>query len=118
MRSLIILLSLAPFAWASDPAQLHVDLIDGKSLAFSIENDYGQPVTGYKVAVSFGENDGCSVTARVTREADLHPSARCGLPTDIKTGKVTNSEWKARIVYVEFADGMRWAPSQMTYRGK
>jgi hypothetical protein len=108
MRGLPLLLLFAPVAFASDPASLHVDLINGKYLSFTLENHYQEPVTKFEVAANFGENLGCSIAVDVKRREDLHPQGTCGLPIDMKTRRVIETNWKARIVYVEFADGMRW----------
>ena len=108
MRGLPLFLLFAPVAFASDPASLHVDLINGKYLSFTLENHYQEPVTKFEVAANFGENLGCSIAVDVKRREDLHPQGICGLPIDMKTKRVIETNWKARIVYVEFADGMRW----------
>jgi hypothetical protein len=114
MRGLLFCLLLAPFAVMADPATLQVALRDGKYLSFRLENHYQSPVTKFEVTTAFGEQGhfDCGIVAEVKRPEDLHPAATCGLPVDGKTGKVTDSRWKARIVYVEFADGMRWIPRQ------
>lgn len=111
MRGLPLLLLFVPMAFASDPASLHVDLIKGKYLSFKLENHYQEPVTKFEVAAEFGANLGCSITVDVKRREDLHPPATCSLPTNPDTERIADTNWKARIVYVEFADGMRWTPA-------
>jgi hypothetical protein len=62
------------------------------------------------VAVAFGSNLGCTLEVEVKHASDLHPGASCGLSTDAGTVQAAEPNWKARIVYVEFTDGMRWTP--------
>ncbi len=100
-------------AFASDPATLHIEVVDGKALSFQLENNYQSPVTKFQVAAtSSGGSLSCSITAEVKRPEDLHPPGTCGFVTKTKAGEVMDTNWKARIVYVEFADGMRWTPKQ------
>jgi hypothetical protein len=99
--------------WAADPATLHVDVGDGKTLRFRLENNYQAPVTEFQAAAtSAGSALGCTVTATVKHPEDLHPPATCGFTTRTPAGTVPDVGWKARLVYVEFADGMRWTPKQ------
>lgn len=102
------------FPLAADPVTLHVDLIDGRFLSFQLPSHYETPVTKFEVAADFRDHHelGCGLTVEVKRPEDLHPSATCSLPADPKTGEVSSMSWKPRIVYVEFADGMRWTPKR------
>ena len=92
---------------AADPAVLHVQVHDDKYLTFSVEDKYASPITKFRVAVDFtGTGLSCGLTAEVKRPEDLHPTGTCGLSV---SGEAEGSmEWKARLVFVEFADGMRW----------
>jgi hypothetical protein len=63
-------------------------------------------------ATSSGGSLGCSITVEVKRPEDLHHPGTCAFVTKTKTGEVMDTNWKARIVYVEFAEGMRWTPKQ------
>jgi hypothetical protein len=96
---------------AADPATVHTKVTDGRFLSFQLESHYQAPVTKFEVtAVSSGGNLGCSVTAEVKQPEDLHPPAKCSFEMNPKSGERMDTNWKARIVYVEFADGMRWTP--------
>jgi len=66
------------------------------------------------VHADFGRDNNleCGVIAEVKRPEDLRPPAICSLPIDKETVKVADPNWKARIVFVEFADGMRWSPNR------
>jgi hypothetical protein len=99
---------------AADPVTLQVDLIDDRLLSFRLHSHYENPVTRFEVAAEFGEHHelGCGLTVEVKGPEDLHPAATCSLPTDPKTGEIAAMSWKTRIVYVEFADGMRWRPKR------
>jgi hypothetical protein len=114
MRGLPLLLLCAPVAFASDPASLHVDRINGRYLSFTLENHYQEPVTKFEVAANFGKNFGCSIEADIKRPEDIHPQGTCGLPIDMETRRVIETNWEVQIVYVEFADGMRWTPQKLT----
>jgi len=110
MRFLYLFALLAPISFAADPATLKVNLLDGNRLTFELQNHYKAPVTRFEVAVTFGENLGCTLHSEVKQPSDLHPGAWCGLPIDSSTGQVAEPNWKARIVYVDFTDGIRWTP--------
>ena len=92
---------------AADPAVLHVQVHEDKYLTFSVEDKYASPITKFQVAVDFpGTGLSCGLTADVKRPEDLHPAGTCGLP--LNEAAPVSTEWKARLVFVEFADGMRW----------
>lgn len=106
----MMLLLVTVLSCAADPAILHVQLHDGKYLTFSIESKYESPITRFEVAVKFpGTGLACGLTADVKRPEDLHPPGTCGLPVNTSNGKIDQPKWQARIVSVEFADGMRWS---------
>jgi len=111
MRFLFLWTLLAPLAFAAYPATLQVNLHQGKQLTFALKNHYRAPVSRFEVAVTFGSNLGCTLHVEVKQPSDLHPGASCGLETDASTGQVAEPNWKARIVYVDFADGMKWTPT-------
>ncbi len=111
MRFLSLWALFAPLAFAADPAALHVALHEGRYLTFGLQNHYRAPVSRFEVAVTFGGNLGCTLSVDVKQARDLQPGASCGLPTDPSTGNVVEANWKARLVYVDFADGMRWTPT-------
>jgi hypothetical protein len=92
MRGLSLLLLCAPVAFASDPASLHVDLINGRYLSFTLENHYQEPVTKFEVAANFGKNFGCSIEADIKRREDIHPQGTCGLPIDMETRRVIENQ--------------------------
>jgi hypothetical protein len=106
----MLLLLVTVFSCAADPAILHVQVHNGKYLTFSIENNYESPVIRFEVAVKFpGTGLTCGLTADVKRPEDLHPPGTCGLPVNMTNGQVERPNWQARIVTVDFADGMRWS---------
>jgi hypothetical protein len=110
---LIPILLMAGFCCAADPVILHVQVHENRYLTFSVENKYTSPITSFEVAVDFPDAGGlgCGVKASVKRPEDLSPSATCGIPASISTGK-PDRPWRARMVSVEFADGMRWVLKQ------
>ena len=113
MRLFCLSLLCVSAALASDPATLHVDVVDGRALSFRLSNNYRASVTKFQVAATnSGGSLGCSITAEVKRPEDLHPPGTCGFVTNTRAGAVMDTNWKARIVYVEFDDGMRWVPRQ------
>jgi hypothetical protein len=113
MLRLIGLILVACRCYAADPAILHVQVRDGKYLTFNIENQYQSPVTKFEVAVTFpGTGLGCGLIAEVKKPEDLRPAGTCGLPVNMGDGRAHESTWKPRIVFVEFADGMRWTPKR------
>ncbi len=113
MLRTIALVLFASSCYAAGPAVLHVQVHDAKYLTFKINNRYRSPITEYEVAVSFpGTPLACGLRSEVKGPADLHPSGVCGIPENTSTGKANGRGWKARIVFVRFADGMRWAPTE------
>ena len=111
MRILCLSLLCVSAVFAADPVTVHTKVTDGKFLSFQLENHYQAPVAKFQVtAVSSGGDMGCSVTAEVKRPADLHPPAKCSFETNPRTEERMDTNWKTRVVYVEFADGMRWTP--------
>jgi hypothetical protein len=108
MRAPVLATFLVSTAFASDPAKVHTKIIDGKAISFWVENKYHAPITRFQVAAtSSSGNLGCSITAEVKQPKDLRPRGTCSFGT--KGRELMDTNWKARIVYVEFADGMRWA---------
>jgi hypothetical protein len=113
MLRVIGVMFLACHCYASSPAMLRVQVHDNKYLTFNIKNQYQSPVTKFEVAVNFpGTGLTCGLSAEVKRPEDLHSAGTCGLPMNMDNGRTGDGTWKARIVFVEFADGMRWAPKQ------
>jgi len=105
-----VLPCLAVFAstmFGSDPAEVHTRVLRGRAISFWVENKYRAPVTRFQVvATSSMRNLECSITAEVKQPKDLHPPGTCSFTTN--GADVIDKKWKARLVYIEFADGMRW----------
>jgi hypothetical protein len=65
------------------------------------------PQTSEKISDALSRRD-------IKRREDIHPQGTCGLPIDMETRRVIETNWEVQIVYVEFADGMRWTPQTLT----
>ena len=95
-----------------DPAKLNVivtDLPNGKSFSFEIQNLMGEDITRYEVGVDHAGALVCGVTVDVKSPKDLRTPAVCALTSDPPYPEL---KWKARIVFVEFANGFTWKPKE------
>ena len=98
-----------------DPARLQVTA-NGDRLSYEVVNLSPYRVVGFEVYTQFTsggfENLGCGVKADVKTRADLALREACKLPRDEKTGDPVT--FVSRIVRVEFAGGLTWAPQRST----
>ncbi|HKW97851.1 MAG TPA: hypothetical protein VJN43_08950 [Bryobacteraceae bacterium] len=114
MRPILTVLAFAAMGLAQtapDPARLEVTTA-GNSLSYKLINLSPYRVVEFEVYTQFTSGGfealGCGVKAEVKSPKDLVLPGTCQLPRDAKTGQPVKFE--AKIVQVDFENGITWTP--------